>query len=40
MVMGSPAKVKRALTEDEIAGIRDNVQSYIDLAAIYKRTQG
>jgi carbonic anhydrase/acetyltransferase-like protein (isoleucine patch superfamily) len=39
MVMGSPAKVKRPLTEEEMAGIRDNVESYIDLAAAYKRTQ-
>jgi len=39
MVMGSPAKVKRALTDDEIAGIRRNVQSYIDLAAAYKTSQ-
>lgn len=39
MVMGSPAKVKRPLTEDEMAGIRQNVRNYIDLSATYKRTQ-
>ncbi len=36
MVMGSPAKVKRPLTEDEIVKIRQNFRSYIALSAIYK----
>ena len=40
MVMGSPAKVKRPLTDAEIAGIQENVQSYIDLSALYKKTGG
>lgn len=36
LVMGSPAKVKRPLTDDEIEGIRKNVASYVKLAAEYK----
>ena len=37
MVMGSPAKVKRALTDDEIVKIGQNVRNYIELSAIYKK---
>ena len=36
MVMGSPARVKRELTPDEIEGIRQNVASYVGLSAQYK----
>ncbi len=37
MVMGSPAKVKRPLTEEEIAGIEQSARKYIELSAIYKK---
>jgi carbonic anhydrase/acetyltransferase-like protein (isoleucine patch superfamily) len=30
MVLGSPAKVKRPLTEDEIHSIRDSASHYVD----------
>ena len=36
MVMGSPAKVKRELTAEEIDGIAKNVAKYVELSAIYK----
>ena len=36
MVMGSPARVKRELTDDEIAGIARNVESYVELSAAYR----
>ncbi len=36
MVMGSPAKVKRELTAEEIDGIAENVAKYVELSAIYK----
>jgi gamma-carbonic anhydrase len=36
MVMGSPAKVKRPLTDDEIDSIRRSATRYVKLAAIYK----
>ncbi len=36
MVMGSPAKVTRPLTNDEIEGIHKNVASYVELAAAYR----
>jgi len=36
MVMGSPAKVKRPLTDDEVAGIERNVAGYVELAAVYR----
>ena len=36
MVMGSPARVKRELKDDEIAGIARNVESYVDLSAAYR----
>lgn len=39
MVMGSPAKVKRQLTEEEIDGIAKNVAKYVELSAIYKAMQ-
>jgi carbonic anhydrase/acetyltransferase-like protein (isoleucine patch superfamily) len=34
MVMGSPAKVRRALTDEELAGLRDYAQNYFE----YKNT--
>ena len=39
MVMGSPAKIKRSLAEDEIAGIQMSARKYIELSAIYKSMQ-
>ena len=36
MMMGSPAKVRRELTDDEIASIGRNVASYVELSARYK----
>ncbi|MGB7208994.1 MAG: gamma carbonic anhydrase family protein [Pyrinomonadaceae bacterium] len=39
MVMGSPAKVKRPLTKDEIAGIQISARKYIELSAIYRSLQ-
>jgi len=35
LVMGAPAKVKRALTDDELANISRNWQSYVDLKNKY-----
>jgi carbonic anhydrase/acetyltransferase-like protein (isoleucine patch superfamily) len=35
MVMGAPARVKRELTDDELAGMSRNWQSYIDLKDQY-----
>lgn len=40
MVMGSPAKVKRELTDDEIEGISRNVAGYVELATIYRLAAG
>ncbi len=37
MVMGSPAKVKRPLTDEEIAGIEQSARKYIELSAFYKK---
>ena len=39
MVMGSPAKVKRPLTDDEISGIRHSARKYIELSAVYRAMQ-
>ncbi|MEO7673431.1 MAG: gamma carbonic anhydrase family protein [Pyrinomonadaceae bacterium] len=36
MVMGSPAKFKRPLTEEEIAGITESARKYIQLSEIYR----
>ena len=38
MVYGSPAKVIRQLTQEEIASIQDDVQEYKKLAEIYKKS--
>lgn len=40
MVMGSPAKVKRELTGDEIDGIAKNVAKYVELSRIYRALKG
>lgn len=37
--MGSPAKVKRQLTEDEVTGIAENVRDYVELARMYRVLQ-
>ncbi len=36
LIMGSPARMIRELTEEEIQGIRDNVKSYVDIALEYR----
>lgn len=38
MVYGSPAKVIRQLTQEEIASIQEDVQEYKELAKIYKKS--
>lgn len=35
LILGSPAKVKRPVTEDELAWIRESAQNYIDYARQY-----
>ncbi len=35
LIMGSPARFIRELTPEEIQGIRDNVQSYVDISQEY-----
>ena len=37
MILGSPAKVVRPLTEDEIAGNRASMEEYIEAAALYRK---
>lgn len=36
MVLGSPARVKRALTEEEIAAIRENAREYVAIQSRYR----
>ena len=36
MVLGSPAKVKRALTAEEIEGIRQNALAYVRDKELYR----
>ncbi|HSN66800.1 MAG TPA: gamma carbonic anhydrase family protein [Fusibacter sp.] len=36
LVMGSPAKVVRALTEEEIEGIKQSARGYVELSQHYK----
>jgi len=36
LVMGAPARVKRELTDEELAGMSRNWQSYVDLSKQYK----
>ena len=40
MVMGSPAKVRREVTEDEIAQINRHWQNYVEYKAIYQAEFG
>ncbi|MCF6335419.1 MAG: gamma carbonic anhydrase family protein [Spirochaetales bacterium] len=35
LIIGSPARAIRSLTEDEVEGIRKNVASYVEISAIY-----
>ena len=37
MVLGSPAKIRRALREDEIDANAQNAREYLRLAAMYNR---
>jgi gamma-carbonic anhydrase len=39
LVMGSPAKVKRQLTPEELAGLTRSWQNYIDLSRLYLSEQ-
>jgi carbonic anhydrase/acetyltransferase-like protein (isoleucine patch superfamily) len=32
MILGSPAKVVRTLTDEEVAGLRPHAEAYVDLA--------
>lgn len=36
LILGAPAKVVRALTDDEVAGLLRNTQTYVDRAQEYK----
>jgi carbonic anhydrase/acetyltransferase-like protein (isoleucine patch superfamily) len=40
LVLGAPAKVKRALTAEEIAGLRASAASYVRRAATYRQGGG
>ncbi|HMQ05030.1 MAG TPA: gamma carbonic anhydrase family protein [Pyrinomonadaceae bacterium] len=35
LVLGSPARVKRPLTDEEIRGIESNVAAYVELSSLY-----
>lgn len=37
MILGSPAKVVRALTEEELAGLDDYTQEYLEAVALYRK---
>jgi carbonic anhydrase/acetyltransferase-like protein (isoleucine patch superfamily) len=39
LVMGSPARVKRPLTDEEIAKLRESAQNYVSLSEIYRNEQ-
>lgn len=39
LAMGSPAKVRRPLTEKEIESIQENAREYVELAEVYERNQ-
>ena len=39
LVMGTPAKVKRPVTEEEQARFRQNCDNYVRITAIYKEEQ-
>jgi carbonic anhydrase/acetyltransferase-like protein (isoleucine patch superfamily) len=38
LVAGVPGKVRRELTPDEVAGIRRNADTYVELAAAHRDT--
>lgn len=38
LIIGSPAKVARMLTDDEIAGLAQSAQHYVEKAADYRKT--
>ena len=38
MILGSPAKVVRPLTEEEIAGIHESMEEYVENAEKYRET--
>ncbi|HEX9062808.1 MAG TPA: gamma carbonic anhydrase family protein [Clostridia bacterium] len=40
LVMGSPAKVKRSLTPDEIKGLKENAMEYVSFASVYMKDEG
>ena len=40
LVAGVPAKVRRELTPDEVAGIRRNAETYVELAAAHRELGG
>lgn len=40
LILGSPAKVVRSLTEEEIARIRQGAETYVARAAAFKRSAG
>ena len=37
LIMGSPAKVVRTLTDAEVAGLHESAQHYVDAAKAYSR---
>jgi gamma-carbonic anhydrase len=39
LVMGAPARVKRQLTDEEVARLEDSAQNYVTLSEIYRREQ-
>jgi carbonic anhydrase/acetyltransferase-like protein (isoleucine patch superfamily) len=39
VVMGTPAKIKRAVTDEETARFRENCDNYVRITAIYKEEQ-
>ncbi len=40
LVLGSPARVRRPLTDEEIRGIENNVAAYVELSSIYLKAAG
>ncbi len=40
VAMGTPAKIRREVSEDEQARFRKNCENYVRIAAIYKEEQG
>ncbi len=39
LVMGSPARVKRELTDEEVAKLEESAQNYVTLSEIYRNEQ-